>query len=216
MNWKLPNQLTVGRVGLAAAFFVLLGLWEAGSPAGVWLLNAAFVVYIVAGISDILDGYIARRYKLETAFGRIVDPFVDKVLVVGAFVMLTGRNFAIMPGMEYPDAQLPGWVTGGMLTGVQAWMVVAILAREFIVSAVRGFSESQGTKFPATPVGKVKMFIQSVTICTILFQLANVWQPLWAVWVKAGLVWLTVGVTVFSGFVYVGRSRKLMVATDGQ
>ncbi len=214
MNWKLPNQLTVGRVGLAAAFFVLLGLWEAETASGVWLLNAAFVVYIVAGVSDILDGYIARKYELETAFGRIVDPFVDKVLVVGAFVMLAGRNFAILPGMGYPDDQLPHWVTGGMLTGVQAWMVVAILAREFIVSAVRGFSESQGTKFPATPVGKVKMFIQSVTICTILFQLANVSQPLWAVWVKAGMVWLTVGVTLFSGFVYVGRARKLMVATD--
>ncbi|MFP4141529.1 MAG: CDP-alcohol phosphatidyltransferase family protein [Planctomycetota bacterium] len=210
MNWKLPNQLTVGRIGLAAGFFVLLGLWNGNSSHGQVLLNAAFVVYLLAAITDVLDGWVARRFKLESAFGRIADPFVDKLLVVGAFVMLAGNNFAIPPGSSLTDASLPGWVTGGMHSAVQAWMVVTILAREFVVSAIRGYSESQGASFPATCAGKAKMFVQSVTICVVLYQLANVQTPLWAVWLKISLVWLTVVVTLLSGLLYVGRARKVL------
>ena len=98
MNWKLPNQLTVGRIALAGVFFVLLGVYrplDAGggpvlssSKEPSWLLNAAFVLYIVAGMTDVLDGYLARKMNVTSAFGRLVDPFVDKVLVVGAFAML--------------------------------------------------------------------------------------------------------------------------------
>jgi len=213
MNWKLPNQLTVGRMGLALAFFVLLGLYEPGAAAAPWLLNVAFVVYIVAGITDVLDGYLARKLNLTSAFGRITDPFVDKVLVVGAFVMLSGSNFA-MGGSPPPVYQhLPGWfrwLAGDMLSGVQAWMAVTILAREFVVSAVRGYSESQGIKFPAIPAGKIKMFVQSVAICAVLYQLANLPGAAWAVQVKVCLVWLAVAVTVFSALAYVGKTRRLL------
>jgi len=161
MKWTLPNQLTVARIGLAGAFFVLVGLYRHGAPNTQWLLNTAFVVYIIAGITDILDGWIARRWNLTSAFGRIVDPFVDKVLVVGAFVMLTGSNFAFpAAGPAVADASLPTWLTGRMLSAVQSWMVVTILAREFVVSAVRGYSESQGIKFPANSVGKMKMALR--------------------------------------------------------
>jgi len=215
MNWKLPNQLTVGRMFLASGFFVLLGLYEQGTAAGVWLLNAAFVVYIVAGITDVLDGYIARKYHWTSAFGRIVDPFVDKVMTVGAFVMLAGANFSHAGvGAGQYERDLPHWLTGGMFSAMQAWMVVAILAREFVVSAIRGYAESQGQKFPATPAGKIKMFIQTVAICTILFQMANVSQPAWAVWVKVLLAWLAMIVTVVSGFYYVRRARNLLQGSD--
>ena len=210
MIWNLPNQLTLGRIVLAGGFFVLVGLYEQGSAGAQWLLNTAFVVYVVAGITDVLDGYLARKLNLTSAFGRIVDPFVDKVLVVGAFVMLTGSNYAFGPASLPVDGQLPHWATGQMLSGVQAWMVVAMLAREFIVSAVRGYSESQGVKFPAIPVGKVKMFIQSVAICAVLFQLANFPTIAWAVYVKVSLVWLAVIVTVLSGLAYVGKARRLL------
>ena len=212
MNWKLPNQLTVGRVVLAGGFFLLLGLYDHGTRSGPWLLNAAFVLYIVAGITDVLDGWIARKYNLTTAFGRIVDPFVDKVLVVGAFVMLTGSNFTVAPGG--PEEHLPHWLHGGMASGVQAWMVVAVLAREFIISAVRGYSESRGEKFPATPAGKIKMFVQSVAICTVLYQVANVDRPVWAAWAKVAAVWVAVIVTVFSGLVYVGKARRLLASDE--
>jgi len=212
MNWKLPNQLTVARIGLAAGFFVLLGLYEQGTENGRLLLDAAFVVYLIAGITDVLDGWIARRYNLTSAFGRIVDPFVDKVLVVGAFAMLTGANFAMNPA-HAPDFEqrLPEWITGQMASAVQAWMVVAILAREFIVSAVRGYSESQGTKFPATSAGKIKMFVQSVALCVVLLQLANYRQAPWAIITKVIVVWLAVIVTVVSGAAYIGKARKLLL-----
>ena len=215
MNWKLPNQLTVGRIVLSGIFFVLLGLYEQGTQTGQWLLNIAFVIYIIAGITDILDGWIARKYNLTSAFGRIVDPFVDKVLVVGAFVMLCGENFAADPAIipEF-EANLPPWMLGGMASGVQAWMVVAILAREFIVSAIRGYSESQGVKFPATSAGKIKMFVQSVAICTVIYQMANVTGPPWATITKIIVIWLAVIVSVLSGLSYIAKARKLLVADD--
>ena len=103
MTRKLPNQLTVGRIGLAAGFFVLLGLYERGSPTAPALLNAAFVVYIIAGLTDVLDGYLARKMNAVSAFGRIADPFVDKVLVLGAFVMLTGSNYILRVACGYID-----------------------------------------------------------------------------------------------------------------
>ena len=210
MKWTLPNQLTVARIGLAGAFFVLVGLYDYGEAGMQWLLNIAFVVYVIAGITDILDGWIARRWNLTSAFGRIVDPFVDKVLVVGAFVMLSGTNFAFPAGQAVPDASLPAWLTGEMLSSVQAWMVVTILAREFVVSAVRGYSESQGIKFPANTVGKMKMALQSVAICMVLFQLANYPDLKFLVYSKVALVWAAMIVTVLSGLVYVGKARQLL------
>ncbi|MFW6132710.1 MAG: CDP-alcohol phosphatidyltransferase family protein [Planctomycetota bacterium] len=212
MNWKLPNQLTVGRIALAVVFFVLLGLYRPGSDAGSALLNAAFVLYIVAGATDVLDGWLARKFGWTSSFGRIVDPFVDKVLVVGAFAMLAGLNFAAHPAVTAAwQRRLPSWLTGGMASAVQAWMVVAVLGREFVVSAVRGYSESRGVAFAATWVGKCKMFLQSVAICTVLYQLANAPHAPWAVYTKLATVWAAVVVTVISGVVYVGRARRLLV-----
>jgi phosphatidylglycerophosphate synthase len=211
MTWNIPNQLTVARLVLSAVFFVLLGLYEPGTTGGEQLLNVAFVLYIIAGITDILDGYLARKWNQTSAFGRIVDPFCDKVLVVGAFVMLTGSNFAagrIRLG-EF-EVGLPHWMGGDMASAVQAWMVVVILAREFIVSALRGYSESQGVKFPATYVGKIKMFVQSFAICTVLYQQANLPRTTWAVIFKLISVWAAVLVTAASGVAYVGRTTKLL------
>ncbi len=208
MKWNIPNQLTIGRVFLSVAFFVLLGCYVADTTAGPWLLNAAFIVFVVAGITDFLDGYLARKLNQTSTFGRIVDPFVDKVLVVGAFAMLAGSNFTLPAGAT--DHQLPLWLTGGMASAVQAWMVVAVLAREFVVSAIRGYSESQGISFAATYAGKIKMIVQLVAIGTVLFQLANIAQPLWAVWLKVILVWLSVIITVLSGLAYVHKASDLL------
>jgi len=216
MNWKLPNQLTVGRIVLAGAFFVVLGLYCPSASSGWWLLNVAFVLYIIAAITDVLDGYLARKMQATSAFGRIVDPFVDKVLVVGAFAMLAGANFAMGAGADGAsfESDLPAWLTGRMTSGVQAWMVVVIMAREFVVSAVRGYSESQGRIFPATQAGKIKMFLQSFAICAVLFQMANTPDAVWAVCVKLAAVWLAVAATVFSGLVYIGKARRLLVSNE--
>ena len=211
MNWKLPNQLTASRIVLAAIFFVLLGFYRSDQQtAACWLLNIAFVVYIIAGVTDVLDGYLARKWNITSAFGRIVDPFVDKVLVVGTFAMLAGWNFAGTTGYE---GTLPAWLTGRMASSVQAWMVVVVMAREFIVSAIRGYSESQGIKFPATSAGKIKMFVQSLAICVLLFQLANLPGVPWAIWVKIILVWAAVIVTAVSGLAYVRQARSLLIGS---
>ncbi len=213
MNWKIPNQLTIGRIILAAVFFVLLGLYESGTDASEYLLLISAAIYIIAGITDVLDGYLARKLNLTSAFGRIADPFVDKVLVVGAFVMYSGSNFTFAAGnIGSFEAGLPTWLTGEMASGVQSWMVVAILAREFIVSAIRGYSESCGIKFPATYAGKIKMFVQSVAIVTILIQLAWVQTSPWGIITKLISVWLTVIVTVLSGLSYISQARHLLKA----
>ncbi len=210
MSKNLPNQLTASRIVFAAIFFVLVGAYDHAGQAGRCMLNTAFVIYIIAGITDVLDGYFARKMNVTSAFGRILDPVVDKILVVGAFAMLAGANFVAGPEEAAQlDRLLPSWVHGGMSSCVQAWMVVVVLSREFIVSALRGYSESQGRKFPATWAGKLKMFLQSIAICVVLYQMANVRGPDWAIYVKVIVVWLAVAATVLSGLVYVGKARGL-------
>lgn len=214
MNWKLPNQLTVGRLAVSVVFFALLACSRVQPEPSSGLLLAAFIIYILAGITDVLDGYLARKLHLTSAFGRIADPFVDKVMVCGAFALLASSNFAFVGG-NGPSAfenALPAWLTGRMASSVQGWMVVVLIAREFIVSGIRGYSESQGLKFPATPAGKIKMFIQSLAICVILFQMAYLPQVAWAVVVKIALVWLTVVATVLSSLAYVRRASSLLVS----
>lgn len=213
MNWKLPNQLTIARLVLAVIFFALLAWYNSPSPT---LLNVCFGIYIVAGITDILDGYLARKWNITSAFGRITDPFVDKVLVCGAYALLTGSNFsyAATPGIPLFEANWPHWITGHMVSAVQAWMVVAVIAREFIVSGIRGYSESLGTKFPATAWGKAKMFTQSVAICTVLYQQANLTQTPWAIYLKLIVVWLSVIFTFVSGFAYVNRARAVFASDE--
>src|ERR1035437_4398003 len=117
MNWKLPNQLTIARIGLAGGFFALLGLYDINDPRSCLYMNLAFVVYIVAGITDVLDGYFARKWNITSAFGRIADPFVDKVLVIGALAMLTGANFSTFEpsaAVGQFERGLPNWLTGHM------------------------------------------------------------------------------------------------------
>jgi phosphatidylglycerophosphate synthase len=211
MQKSVPNQLTVGRFGLAAGLFVLLGLYDLPPAEAAWMLNIGFVAFIVAGVSDILDGYLARQYDATSAFGRIFDTFVDKVLILGAFVMLTGENFVLNDSASVFESELPGWLTGGMASGVQTWMVVAMLARELAVSGLRGYSESQGKVFKATVWGKLKMLTQIVAICTVMFQLANLPNAPWAVVVKLVAVWVSVIATVLTGLPYIGRARILLV-----
>ena len=212
MNWKLPNQLTMARLVLSVVFFALLASCRVFPP-NQGVLLACFVLYIIAGITDILDGYVARKFNLTSVFGRIADPFVDKVIVCGAFALLAGRNFVFPDSgpVSQMERQMPSWLHGDMASGVQAWMVVVLIAREFVISGIRGFSESQGETFAATPAGKIKMFVQSVTICSILWQLAFLQDAAWAVVVKTALVWTMMAVTVVSGLTYVRRAHALLL-----
>src|ERR1035437_2049774 len=107
-------------------------------------MQIAFVVFLVAVLTDILDGYLARKWKVESAFGRVVDPFVDKILVCGAFVFFSSTHF-LDPTELRKFAELgPHPFPGAMsITGVAPWMTVAIIAREFFVTSIRGLAESK-------------------------------------------------------------------------
>jgi CDP-diacylglycerol--glycerol-3-phosphate 3-phosphatidyltransferase len=197
MRVNIPNQITLGRLVLAIVYFGLLSLYSPADPQRHWLLTACFWIFLVAVLTDILDGWLARTWKQVTSFGRICDPVVDKVLVCGAFVFFAS-------GVFY-DAE-----TERNISGVQPWMVVLILVRELLVSAIRSFAESQGTEFAAIWVGKAKMFVQSATVCVVLGVLA--WYPDTLAWLRILCVWLTVVVTTLSIIAYVNRARAFILS----
>jgi len=201
MRRHIPNALTLSRLVMAVVVFVLLALYDTETPSGTALLDAALAVFILAGITDLLDGYLARKLGTPSTFGRISDPFVDKVLICGVFAYFAGAGFLAPTG--------PRTMTN--LTGVATWMAVLIFAREILVTGIRGFSESQGQAFPTTVVGKAKMALQSLTIIWILFVVAH--GRHWGTWAGATrdvLIWTTVVFTALSALVYVRRTRRLM------
>jgi CDP-diacylglycerol--glycerol-3-phosphate 3-phosphatidyltransferase len=170
----LPNAITVARLAMAAAFFVIIGTrLSPGSAEGrQWWGNAAFILFIAAALSDILDGYLARRWQVVTDFGRVMDPFVDKVLVLGAFVYLASPKFA-EPEWSQAWGIAPQGGPINCATGVASWMVVVVLARELLVTSLRGVLEARGVAFAADWSGKLKMFAQSAAIPTALFIAVN-------------------------------------------
>ena len=106
MPFNLPNQITVSRLILAIVFFVVIGFYsDTRADQNRWLLDVSTVLFAVATITDWLDGYLARRRKQVTAFGRILDPFVDKVLICGAFAYFAGTGFEDSSG---PNVTGPG------------------------------------------------------------------------------------------------------------
>lgn len=197
MRINIPNQITLGRLGLAIIFVALLSCFDARKLVEFrWLLVAAFWVFLVAALTDILDGLVARMLHSVTTFGRILDPVVDKVMVCSAFVLF---------------ASYPFWDGHVNITGVEPWMVVVILTREFLVSAIRAHSEAEGREFGASWAGKLKMFIQSATVCVVLGQLA--WQLDSLAPVRIACVWLTVVVTALSAVSYARRARAFLLTS---
>jgi len=195
---NLPNRITVARFVLAVIFCVLLSQYSQRAPRA-WMLDAAVVIFIFAAVSDILDGYIARKRGLVTSFGRVLDPLVDKVLVCGAFILFVGPGFV--------DAN------GRNVTEVRAWMVVVIVGRELLVTGLRGFNELMGKPFGASLHGKLKMWMQSIAAPAILFLVAH--ESRWpgqttTTTIKLVLVWLTVTVTALSTILYLLRSRHIL------
>lgn len=201
---RLPNMLTMARLVLAVAFFILLQWYHypATSP---WLLNVAVIVFIIAAITDALDGYLARKWDVVSPFGRVMDPVCDKVLVLGALIFLAGPNFiAVDPGSVAGETTDAG-IRTTMLSGIYPWMVVVIVARELLVTSIRGLMESSGIEFGAKAIGKYKMILQSVVVPVVLLLVANAdpLQHTWSRMIRDSLVYVTVIVTVLSGVPYV-------------
>ena len=173
--FNLPNRLTLSRLLIAIVFFIFLSYR---------FYTVALITFILAWSTDWLYGYLARKKGLLTDFGRIADPFVDKIIVCGGFILLIQHARDIIP----------------------SWMVVVIVAREFLVNSLRSYSESKGIEFGATMWGKAKMFVQSFTISLILLFFAHL-QHLIAI--KQGIIvmlWITVIITLVSGITYMVKA----------
>lgn len=211
MYRRLPNLLTVLRLGLALVFFIVLNRYRYGTDADHFatvVLWMSIVLFILAALTDTLDGYLARRWKVESTFGRIMDPVCDKVLIIGAFIYLASPRFVI-PEKVAADEFF------NMASGVYPWMVVIILARELLVTGVRDQMESSGVKFSAMLFGKLKMILQSITVPTVLFivWLDPVAKP-WTTWFREAFVYATVIVTFFSAWPYIAQTARALRQRD--
>ncbi len=184
---NIPNLITTARLAITALVFLCLEL--AGQPVHATLAWTAFALFLVAAVTDFLDGYLARRWNMVTAFGRIADPFADKVLITGTLITL----------LQFPAAT-------GILT---TWYVVVVVAREFLVTAIRGVVEASGTPFPADRLGKYKMLAQCWTCAALLTMVAG--SSVW-VWAAEWGFWISLALTVVSGLNYVWKARKIVLA----
>jgi CDP-diacylglycerol---glycerol-3-phosphate 3-phosphatidyltransferase len=192
-----PNRITALRFVGALALFLVLALYGDVEPDRLGTvrteLQVAFWLFLAVALSDILDGWLARRGNVITAFGRIADPFVDKVLVIGAMVYL-----AVLPWSRH---------------FFPAWVVVVIVAREFLVTGIRGYVESVGAQFPADWFGKVKMFLQCLAVGIALglaaFEFPEGFERLWTE-IGEGCVIATVVTSLGSGLSYVFKARKVL------
>src|SRR5467141_1064752 len=183
MNWA--NRLTLGRLLLTIVFVAALNSsWHYGR-------TVALIVFLLAGVSDFIDGEIARRYGIVTDFGKLMDPLVDKIMVAAAFISLVP------------------------LKAVPAWAATTVVARDFLVTGLRMMASAKGRILPAESLGKQKTSWQIITIIFFLTLLslhelryASETSTWWLrAWGQAGpvLVWITVALTIYSGLGFTWR-----------
>lgn len=185
---NIPNAITMVRLVMTVFVFVLLELHSRAGDATTTLPWIAFTLFLVAAVTDFLDGYLARKWNMVSAFGRIADPFADKILIAGTMISL----------LHFP-------VATAILTH---WYVVVVIAREFLVTAIRGYVESTGQAFGADRLGKWKMVSQCWTVAAVLSMVAG--SELW-VWAAVGGFWVSLALTVVSGLNYCVKARALIM-----
>lgn len=186
LNW--PNAITLSRFVLSLVLFVLIWL------DGYWQTSA--VVFIIAAMTDFLDGYLARKYGQVTVLGRILDPFVDKIIICGSFIFL----------LAWPKS------------GVTAWVTFTIVAREMFITQLRAFLEQRGTDFSAKWSGKIKMVVQCAAVPLCLLSLSPDFLAFWnsfssestLILLRDLTLWATVAITVYSGVEYSWRAFHIL------
>jgi CDP-diacylglycerol--glycerol-3-phosphate 3-phosphatidyltransferase len=196
---NLPNKLTVSRFILTVVFLWVL-FWPAPVP---FRYTFALVFFCLAGISDFLDGRIARARGLITNFGILMDPLADKIMTCSAFIAFVESTHL------HPDAPVK----------LAAWMVVLIVARELAITGLRLLAASKGVVLSAERFGKHKTISQIVAIIALLVTDArNEWWPSlrdalwWAPQFTEVALWLTVALTAASGLIYLWRNRALYLS----
>lgn len=175
---NLPNKLTMFRV-ILIPFFVLFMLVDI-TTVDKWI---ALAIFIVASLTDLLDGKIARKYNLVTNFGKFMDPLADKLLVCSALICLVEL------------AKLP------------AWMVIVIIAREFIISGFRLIASDNGVVIAASYWGKFKTTFQMVMICLLIADIAAIEI------ITNVIVWIALILTVVSLIDYLVKNKDIMKET---
>lgn len=188
MNWA--NRLTLSRLGLTILFVVALNSsWQYGR-------TTALIIFLIAGLTDFIDGEIARRYGVITNFGKLMDPLVDKIMMAAAFISLVP------------------------LRAVPAWVATTVVARDFLITGLRLMAAAKGQVLPAERLGKQKTSWQIVTVIFFLALLAvselryaderSTW------WLQARevvgpiLVYFMVALTIYSGIGFAWRNRELI------
>ena len=197
---NLPNKLTVSRFGLTALFLWAL-FWPMQLPLRFTL---ALFFFCLAGVTDFLDGKIARDRGLITNFGILMDPLADKILVCSAFIAFIQITHA------KPEAPVR----------VAAWVVILIVARELAITGLRLLAASKNLVLAAENFGKHKTISQIVTIIALLVvdaapewptpleKVFQSWMPTFA----AIMLWVTVVLTAVSGMLYLWRNRSLYMS----
>lgn len=177
---NIANKITLARIALIPIFMVFMLV---KFP---FHMEAALAVFLLASLTDKLDGHLARKYNLITDFGKFMDPLADKLLVTGAFVILI------------------------QLGRIEAWVVFVILAREFAVTGLRSLAAAQNVVIAASNFGKVKTVTQIVAICILIlnnfpFSLINIPMDTIAIYV-------TLAITIWSGLDYFAKNMHVLMS----
>ncbi len=176
---NLANKITLIRILFIPVFMVLMLM---DFP---YHMEAALAVFLIASLTDKLDGHIARKYNMITDFGKFMDPLADKLLVTGAFLILV------------------------QLGRIEAWIVFVILAREFAVTGLRSLAAAQNIIIAASNYGKIKTVTQIVAIVVLL--LGNYPFSLVNLPADTIMVYLTLLITVFSGYDYFSKNKHVIM-----
>ena len=174
---NLPNKLTVMRV-ILIPFFVAALLWDGGDSDGMRILSAA--IFIIASLTDMLDGKIARKYNLVTNFGKFMDPLADKLLVCSALICLIELE------------QIP------------AWMVIVIISREFIISGFRLVASDNGVVIAASYWGKFKTTFQMIAVILMILDIDALSL------LTTAMIWIALILTVVSLVDYIAKNHKIL------
>ena len=178
---NLPNALTLGRIFLVPLLVVvLLTKFEGRLVLGVRKELVGAAIFGLAALSDVLDGYLARRRKQVTTLGQLMDPLADKLLIAAALISLVQMDLVV------------------------AWMAVVILGREFAVTVLRSIANGKGIVIAASPLGKVKMIMEVIAILALILGQVEDLRPLHVIGVIA--LWGAMITAIISGVDYYRRS----------
>ncbi len=189
---NIANRLTISRIILTFIFIFFLIYYK-----GIFAKSAAFIIFSLAAFSDFLDGRIAKKKNIISDFGKFMDPVADKILVLAAFAAFVQMHL------------------------IEAWMLVIIIARELLITSLRLFALNKGRVLAASSSGKHKTAFQIFVIFLILgFILLKevmlrffIWNPAWETFFHHGiyiLMWIVVGLTLYSGVSYLWENRKVI------